>query len=342
MVTTGLNVTVTSVGFGSNIIPFLQPQLLHPLAKLQWKRCADMPVEMSKVQAVVMGEKVYVGGGISVNPEDALQVFQYNPSRDEWSHLLAHHVILFAMAQFMGNLITVGGYMSHDNDVTGKVYRFKEQSQEWEEFLKPMPTARAQLSVATTQSAIVASGGATDDNDGNTVLCATVEVYSSETSQWHTAEPLPVPCVGMTSVTIADTWYQLGGGGTGTKPLTTVLYAPLTILIQKATLPTHQSASDMSVWKTLPDTSLKASAVASISGSLLTVGGHKKRMHGSPTVHVFLPHTNSWVRVTTGDLPEPCYACAAVQLSSNKLLIVGGCNNKAKDTKIVLIGSITI
>ena len=169
-----------------------------------------MPVKMSRVQAVVMGGKVYVGGGLSVNPEDTRQVFQYDPSRDEWSHLLPHHVFFFAIAQFMGHLITVGGYMPHCGYL-GNVYRFKEQSQEWEEVLKPLPTGRSHLSVATTQSAIVASGGAIDDkDDGKPVPCTTVEVYSSETSHWYTADPLPVTCMATTSVTITDTWYQLG------------------------------------------------------------------------------------------------------------------------------------
>ena len=73
-----------------------------------------------------------------------------------------------------------------------------------------MPTARYHLSVATTQSAIVASS--TGFRDGMAMPCATVEVYNSETSQWHTADSLPVPCGIMTSVAIADIWYQLGGG----------------------------------------------------------------------------------------------------------------------------------
>ena len=172
--------------------------------------------------------------------------------------------------------------------------------------------------------------------------CVTVEVYSSETSQWHTADPLPVPCWGMTSVTIADTWYLLGGGGTGGKFLTTVLYTPLTALVQRATSPTDQSASQISVWKNLPDTPLVRSAAASLSGNLLTVGGWDVSTPPSPAVYVFFPLTNSWVRVTTGDLPEPHYACSAVQLSSNQLLVLGGRDDQGKLTKTVFLGSITI
>ena len=299
-----------------------------------------MPVGMVKSQVVVIGERVYMGGGITKCDEDHFQVFQCNLTRDEWSGLPPHHVLFFAMAQFEGSLITVGGMIPHGDGYTGKVYRFKEESQKWKEFLKPMPTARCDLSVATTQSAIVASGGATGIRDGKAVPC--VEVYSSETSQWYTADPLPVPCYSMTSVTISDNWYLLGGGTAG-KSITTVLYASLTALIQKATSPTHQSASRMSVWKTLPDTPLKSSAAASLSGSLLAVGGFKKGRHVFPAVHVFLPLTNSWVRVTTGELPEPRYASTAVQLLSNQLLVVGGSDDrKMKDTKTVFLGCITV
>ena len=300
-----------------------------------------MPVGMSKAQAVLIGNKVYAGGGVTESVEDFNQVFQYDPSRDEWSRLPPHQAVSFAMAQFAGNLITVGGLIQNVG-FTGEVYRLKEQSKNWEEFLKPMPTARYQLSVATTQSVIVASGGSTGFKDGVTVTCATVEVYSSETSQWYTADPLPVPCVGMASVTIADTWYQLGGIGADNKAVPTVLYAPLAALIKKATSPTHQSASHKSVWKTLPDTPMKTSAAASLSGNLLMVGGWDYETGASPAVHILLPLTNSWVRVTTGELPEPRRFCTALQLSSNKVLVIGGADNQGKDTKTVFLGSITI
>ena len=288
-----------------------------------------------------MGEKVYTGGGVTESTEDNAQVLQYDTFRDKWSRLPPHQMSYFAMAQFKGNLITVGGMTPHGG-FTGKVYCFKEKSQNWEEFLKPMPTARYSPSVVTTQSAIVASGRAIGFRNDKTMYCSTVEVYSSETSQWYTADPLPVPCVGMTSVTIADTWYQLGGVGTDMKRIHTVQYAPLTSLIQKATSPTHQSASPMSVWKTLPDTPLLGSAGASLSGSLLAVGGRNDKTPSSPAVHIFLPLTNSWVRITTGDLPEPRYACTAVQLSSNRLLVVGGKDDQKKRTKTVFLGSITL
>ena len=288
-----------------------------------------------------MGEKVYVGGGVSTEkPNDRVHVFQYTTTRDEWSRLPPHTVCYFAMAQFTGELITVGGGRQESGPI-GKVYRFKEESQEWVEFLKPMPTARAFLSVATTQSAITAIGGVTGNRDGMNVPCATVEVYSSETSQWYTADPLPAPYYWMSSVTIADTCYLLGGTNACIIPVPAILYASLTSLIQKATSPTHQSASHTSVWRTLPDTPHTKCAAGSLNGSLLAMGGNKNKAT-TQAVNVFFPLANSWVRATDGDLPEPRYCCTAVQLSSNTMIVIGGKANQNKHTKTVFIGTVTV
>ena len=87
---------------------------------------------MKILQAVVIGKKVYIGGGLTTREfiENALQVFQYVLSGNEWSRLPLHHVKTFAMAQFKGNLITVGGMIPYSNSATGKVYYFNQQSQE--------------------------------------------------------------------------------------------------------------------------------------------------------------------------------------------------------------------
>ena len=231
-----------------------------------------------------------------------------------------------------------------NDTICGKVYCFQDESQKWKEFLKPMPTGRTHLSVATTQSAIVTSGGVTNVRDDKLVVCATVEVYSSETSRWHTAEPLPVPCWGRTSTIIADTWYLLGGTGAVGKDITGVLYAPLAALVQNplAVRRFTSPASHMLAWKTLPNTPLKNSAAASLSGNLLAVGGRSDKTTASHTVHVFFPITNSWVRVTTGDLLKPRYNCTTVLLSANQMLVVGGFDDQRKISKTVFLGSITL
>ena len=331
-----------------------QPHLLTPQAKLQWTRCANLPVKTARPQSVMVGGRVYVGSGLTDSTDDDFLVCQYTPERNEWATLPPHTVRYFGLGQFQGDLITVGGLHKEDS-LTGKVYRFNKQSHKWEESSKPMPTARAFLSLITTQSAIIACGGITGrTSDGKTTYCSTVEVYTTSTSQWSTTDPLPIACVFISSVTIGDTCYLLGGRDDQNIAVKTVLYAPISSLVQKAR---SQQAANSShpdcVWKTLPDTPLLASAAASLGGCLLAVGGGDLQGGNmfvtvfklllrlasgiSPAVHIFIPLTNCWVRVNSGDLPEPCLSSTAIQLPDNKLIVIGG----SKDKKTVFMGSIT-
>ena len=236
------------------------------------------------------------------------------------------------------------GGLAQDRTITKKVYRYKPESQQWEEFLQPMPTARYYLTVISAQSALTACGGSTHACG---VPCTTVEVYTTEISQWHTTNPLPVPCWGMSSVTINNTSYLLGGLTTENKPIKTVLYAPVASLIQRATSRPQQSASaarpnsTSSPWKTLRDIPLEKSAAANLGGMLLAVGGIDDQGDTFSALHVYSPATSTWIRVQSGDLPEPRYVCtASVELAGNRLSVVGGKDQDRKIMNTVFLGSL--
>ena len=279
--------------------------------------------------------------------DDEHLVFQYNPARDEWTTLPHCPVLFFGLGHISGEFLTVGG-VTPDGTIIKTVYRYKPESRKWEEFLQPMPTARTFPSVISTQSALIARGGSTGVSGGKHVPCTAVEVYTTQTSQWHTCttDPLPIPRLMMSSATITNTEYLLGGSTTDNKPTKTVLSASIPSLIQKATSHPQQSASaarpdsTSSVWKTLPDSRLVASAAASLGGMLLTVGGVKPGQGIVSEVHVYCPTTSSWIQVESGDLPEPRCFCTTVELSANRLLVIGGKNKEIMNT--VFLGSFTI
>ena len=326
--------------YWSSLVP-LQPILLQHQARLHWRKAANLPVEMDRPQVVVVGERVYMGGGATDSHDDFFLVFQYNPVSDEWTSLPPCPVCGFSLGQLSGELLTVGG-LARDG-VTNKVYHYKPESQQWEEFLQPMPTARYFPTVISAQSALTACGGHTHTSG---VPCTTVEVYSRETSQWHATDPLSVPCWMMSSATINNTTYLLGGLTTDNKPTKTVLYAPVASLIQRATSHPKQSASvarpdsTSSAWKTLQDTPLEKSAAASLGGMLLAVRGKDDWGKALPAVHVYYPATSTWIRVQSGDLPEPQYFSTTVELAGNRLLVVGGKDQDGKKMNTVLLGSL--
>ena len=283
-----------------------------------------------------------IGGGTTDSRDDLCLVCQYDPASDEWTTLPPCPVRRFGLGQLSGELLTVGG-AARDHTITKKVYRYKPESQQWEEFLQPMPTARYGPTVISAQSALTACGGATHASG---VPCTTVEVYTTETSQWQTTDPLPVPCWAMTSATINNTAYLLGGLTTGNNATKTVLYAPVASLIQRATSRPQQSASaarpdsTSSAWKTLRDTPLVLSAATSLGGILLAVGGKNDQRDTLPAVYVYSTATSTWIRIQSGDLPEPRYYCTAVELAGNRLLVVGGRDQDKKRMNTVFLGSL--
>ena len=290
---------------------------------------------------MVMGEKVYVGGMLtSGSSEDDRQVFQYQCSADTWDSLPPCPAAFFAMAQFTDSLIAVGGILSSTDEVTAKVHTFTEATNQWEELLPPMPTARCILSVVTTHMVIIAAGGSISSD--NVCTTSTVEVYSMASSQWHTADPLPSPCAFMASAIINNTCYLLGGttedktaeGDTAMKDYFCASVSSMEH-VDQVHQPTPHSES---VWKSLPGTPLIGSTAVSLRGSLTTVGGKSDDNTRSTALRVLLD--NTWVQLVNGDLPAPRSVCTAASLSSDEVIVIGGMDETRSYTNTVWIGRV--
>ncbi len=312
--------------------PTHQPLPPVHLATLEWSHCARLPVATSGAQCALVGGKVYVGGGTTDNQRDLTRIFRFDPERGNWYCPQARcPVAYFAMAEFQGELIVVGGIIPMVSS-TGLVHRFKDL--EWEEYLQPMPTARNRLSIITTESAIVACGG---ESDLTEMCCETVEVFTTKTGQWHTADPLPFPWYKMSSVRIGDTGYLLGGGHQSDDSTNTVVCVPLSSLIEKASS-APSSSPEGSLWKTLPPTPHYTATAAALKGQLVAVAGQDEQTY-QPFLHVFIPSSNTWERMPLGDLPESTYYAAAIRLSDEKLFVCGG-TNPYQELDCVYVGAI--
>ena len=256
-----------------------------------------------------MGEKVYVSAGIEISVDDAYRVFVYSKTKDRWSDLSHCPMRRFGMAQFKRNLITVGG-LDHCYVPTAKILTLSTDSRRWEELIPPMLTARHSLTVVTIATAIVTAGGRVGHGD-----CTNVEVYCDKTSQWYNVDPLPTARSDMSSVVIGDNFYL--------NESKDCFMASLSSLIETATsYASPSSVGSKSLWKTLPPTPLKDGSLASLSGSLMAVGGVSNDNSGLPAIYMFL--NNAWVRLCNGDLPASRLKSTTVQLSTNTIILVGG------------------
>ena len=277
---------------------------------------------------MVVGEKVYVGGRSRYikyrdendSDDDAYDhvVYQYNRSKDKWNMLSFSPAEFVTLANFRGRLIAVGGFTIEGP--TGKVHTYAEAVNCWEELIPPMPTPRYNPSVATTATVIIAAGGLIGSYHD---CCATVEVYSMASSQWHTADPLPKPCYFMNSVIIDNTCYFLCGYTID------FFCASVNSLMEKIARPPPKS-----VWKCLPHTPLASSAAVSLRGTLIIV----RALDGVTAVHAFLD--KAWVRHRGADLQEKLSGYFAASLSPDTVIVFGSTGQDGNDPHAVYIGTI--
>lgn len=297
-----------------------------------------MPVSWYRPQVVMVGEKVYVGGGIS-DKKMMFKIHIYNLSEDRWRYYSRTRVALFGMAYFKNNIITVGG-TNNEGVMVGEVCNFDESSRDWKECVKKMPTARASLSVLTTSNSIVACGGMTLCHGGEPVPCATVEVYTRKTGMWYKADSLPYPCATMSSTRIGDKFYLLGEiQNEKNFTVNNSVSASIAELIERATSPDSLRVPYSSSWKTLPAYPLVGSAATSLSGTLITVGGHDNETQ--PSIYVYWSKSRCWKKAETSDMPVARGGPTAIEIARSTVLVMGGEDFEGDISDAMYVGFVT-
>ncbi len=302
-----------------------------------------MPGSTSHPNVVRINNDIYAGGGHSKT--HAYVLSRYSPAEDTWSILPMCPTQQYGLTQLEGKPVLVGGVKTGATP-TNDVYTL-EESQEWRNTLPPLPTARFYPTVFCYQSFLIACGGITSYTDSNNCTrTSAVEVFSSNTSQWYKAEPLPTALSSMSYTIINDTCYLIGGATTG--GITYQAFcASLPSLIQQATAqadpqsPTASSSPPSAIWRQLPNCPCYGSTAAGLWGCLLAIAGQLPgSTDGSTLVHLYSPSTNSWVRVSNADIPEPRYWGTTTQLANGDIILMGGRVRHGELCNTVFVGSI--
>ena len=223
-------------------------------------------------QVVVFNGKVYVGGGAASTNLQRQTVIIYDPQKDSYDTLPPYTCKYFSIAVLNNQLVVVGGEDVQTNKKTNQLGVWNEQSKSWTHPLPPMTTACHSPSVATHNNRwLVVMGGV-----GDGAYISRVEILDTTGSgQWYQAAPLPQPCYWVSTATIGNMCYLLGGftreRGTSKKVFSLHLDE---LISQAVSQPAGASApATLSPWMTLPDTLLTNSTGLAINGALLAVGG---------------------------------------------------------------------
>ena len=310
-----------------------------------------MPVDMITASAISINGRVYVGGGTLIAAEHddmtdvCYDICKYDPVKDEWSLLPAAPVRLFGVGQLNGKLVIVGG-VHEEKGITGDVHVFEEDTQQWITSIPdpPMPTGLVWAKVACHSSAAIV-WGMPDESVPSSLF-----IYNSQSSQWHSRAPPPLPVYSAcSSAIIMNDKYYLAPGVKGVYDSETWPSSPAVFSLPLSTLLDPNAPLEPSSWECLPDMPSHAAHLATTGGCLLALGGLKQAcdlQNGeevaanlSPAVYAYCPATSSWVKI--GDLPDLRVVPVITTLPSGELFIAGGLS-PADEHKKVFTGVIKL
>ncbi len=290
-----------------------QEPRLHPGASLEWKRCSDLPVGMSGVQAVLLGNRLYVGGGLTTEDVHNAVLFTCDFTVDTWS-TIPTPTQLFALATYHSQLVLAGGqFPQPPHGKTNKLWVLGADGRTLNQPLPHMPTPRyGAVAISTDRHLIVAGGGSGSDNSLDVV-----EVFDGQ--QWAQTDPLPKECRYFQSTCRSDFCYLMGGEEQGRS----VVYTSLRSLVDKASNRAPSTGGQQSVWKTLPKVPFKCCSTTVFGEALLAIGGSTATLErAKSSIFMYSALSRTWVKV--GELPEALCDTCSITLPTGEVVVIGG------------------
>ena len=299
--------------------------LLHPGAHLKWEHCANLPVGMSDAQAVVVGNKVYVGGGITPTRATDYNIYSCDFTGDiTWKTIKKSSLTSWsALTTYQERLVLVGGIDPSTNISTNQLW-VRKYDGTWIQPLPPMPTPRCRASAVSIEQHLVVAGGWGHLQSYVNV----VEVYNGQ--HWVTTDPLPKCCYYL-KYTLHDGFLYLMGGYPQGK---SVFQRSVQELVEQAT----PHPPKQSTWNTIHDAPYEYCSVATFGGALVAVGGRDKGCKNS--LHMYDPLTQSWVHA--GEMPVAVDSTCTITLPSGEIMVIGGQTKDMDRSPLVYKASLEI
>ena len=287
--------------------------------KLRWENRPKAPLKIHGETVAVLGSVTYFYSW------DRNKIMMYDSETGKWAILSECPKAAFTIAVVNGLLTAIGGKQSED--ATKSLLSLTHQ-QKWTEQFPPMTYYHNVPAVACTSTSLIVAGGSGPDKER-----APVEVMDTETLRWSTAASLPSPWIHATATICGDRLYIAGGfvkGGTKTKSVLTCVVSEL--LQSTATqhpsseaTPTasglQPSTDGQRVWQELAELPVYHSALVTLQGRLLAVGGCDSDKNSTSAVHQYNCATNSWNVVSR--MNNERYRCFAAVLPDNTLVVAG-------------------
>ena len=272
--------------------------------------------------AVWLNGLVYVGGGWETGGRASYIINCYDPVNNSWSSPINTPYRHFAMTTLNNKLLIAGGWDKR-NKRTNQILTM--DAGQLKNYTK-MITARSYATATGHQGMLIITGG--EDDKGKKL--SSTELFDSSNGQWYMTNDLPQPHSELKSVIVDNILYLLGGVNKDGYASPAVFTAPLD------TLSRYQLK-----WNTLHDAPWCRPAPVSVYGThLLIVGGGKMigdKYTRTSDVYKLNKVSHSWEAI--GHIPSARRQSAAISTADNRVIVIGGKNDKGEYTNTVWIGS---
>ena len=286
---------------------------------IKWEEGAPAPLPCCFHTAIWLNEVVYVGGGYETGVGSSYVINCYDPINNSWSSINAPYYF-FAMTTLDNSLIIAGGCDKHHK----KTNEILTMDADLLKSYTKMITVRASAVAAGHQGMLIIAGGV--DDKGNRL--SSTELFNSTNGQWCMCNDLPQPQSWLQSVIVDNILYLLGGVNKDGSSAA-VFTAPLD------TLSRHHLR-----WSTNQDTPWCRSAPISVGGTHLLILGGSKQIENKYTctsdIYKLSKTTCSWEAI--GHIPS-ARKSAAITTADNRIIVIGGRNDRDRYTNTVWIGS---
>lgn len=294
------------------------------VGNISWQSGENLTTTLYQGQSVVIGDKMYYGGGFADDESHKYMVYCYHLGLDKWTSLSGLTVKSFGLGTFNDKLVAVGG-LTMGGEESKKVYTYDEMTGSWSSAIPDMLTSRVFPAVLSLSATLVIAGG---ENS--------IAIYTEETGWYWSNQPLSVPCSDVTLTVVGKNCYLLAGNYS--KELSQSDWFPLSLYVStvdllydrnKVTKGTAYENRNQLIypsyrWRNLEGGfGAQASSLVgtAFSSNLVTVG--KRGASWNSELRMYSLTRKTWVKI--GHLPSGIRVNSATltYLSSTNMLVTG-------------------
>ncbi len=176
-----------------------------------WSDLTSKTVPVAEIDGAVIGNRIYISGGSTLDDEVTTILEVYDPSLDQWSTLadLPEPRSRYSTVAFEGRLYLFGGW---DGDsIQDTVFIYDPSNDVWETGVTEMPQPIMDAGAVVANGNIYLIGGESESGPIDNTYVYRPALGLSEQNPWLEAMALDFPRVNMAAVSVADLVYIFGG-----------------------------------------------------------------------------------------------------------------------------------